>query len=571
MMTSSNGPSSSKRKLTDACTCSTSQPKVARVGPQHHPPSRTRKNKTHHCCLRSLQPTLAESCVSYLASGTPARVMFYSRNQWCMFPDPALDLLIKAFKEDKSSATVSCDGKEVLVDFLSFTAVYKETKKQRSIAWIDEAGKCFFPPLFIDQVSSESPEAPPVRAGRSVERALRESQSPSLSAADMLRKKIVPVEKDSQMFLSVQNMFLSGLGPFAAPDIVLKIYRYQPDASDNLALSRLEEFEKMIALAERKGVEAVSGWFGCGKRDMARVLICGFKTYGTDLYLMPQNRAFSCVSLSDIDEKGMQYMLLCRVVPKFPREGNELNRKYYVVPLVDSESFIYPEYVVCFKFSSVVQEYLMGLNCKQLFERRATRFVSDLPNCRLMMSKGGPKSPWMSFSNLFAEIQDEICPVARELLSFHYDELKDRKITREDLVKKIRVIVGDQLLRATLTKLQRTPSSWNRNPVANVRHQDAMAAASELVAAPLVSAVCDLEQVDTSLSIAVGSSRESRLIGTSLAPSNCAIRDSALPASSNYGDSDSGNICFLSIEEGMRRNNDAIDSILRAAKLEPGS
>ncbi|KAJ3699376.1 hypothetical protein LUZ61_003081 [Rhynchospora tenuis] len=570
-MTSSNGPSSSKRKLTDACTCSTSQPKIARVGPQYHPPSRTIKNKSHHCCLRSQQPTLAESCLSYLASGTPARVMFYSRNQWCMFPDPALGLLIKAFKEDKSSATVSCDGQEVLVDFLSFTAVYKESKKQRSIAWIDEAGKCFFPPLFIDQVSSESPEAPPGRAGRSVERAPHESQPPSLSAADMLRKKIVLVEKDSQMFLSVQNIFLSGLGPFAAPDIVLKIYRYQPDASDNLALSRLEEFEKMIALAGRKGVEVVSGWFGCGKRDMARVLIHGFRTFGTDLYLMPQNRAFSCVSLSDIDEKGMQYMLLCRVIPKFPREGNELNSKYYVVPLVDSESVIYPEYVVCFKFSSVVQEYLMGLNCKQLFERRVTRFASDLPNYHMMLSKEGPKSPWMSFANLFAEIQDEICPVARELLSLHYDELKNRKITREDLVKKIRIIVGDQLLRATLTKLQRTPSSWNRNPVANVRHHDVMAAAAELVAGPLVSTVCDSEQVDTSLSIAVGSSRESRLIGTSLAPSNCAIPDSALPAASNYGDRDSGNICFLSIEEGMRRNNDAIDSILRAAKLEPGS
>lgn len=35
-------------------------------------------------------------------------------------------------------------------------------------------------------------------------------------------------------------------------------------------------------------------------------------------------------------------------------------------------------------------------------------------------------------------------------------------------------------------------------------------------------------------------------------------------------DGDSGvNLCYLSIEQGMKLNNAAIDSILRAAKLEP--
>jgi RCD1-SRO-TAF4 (RST) plant domain len=41
-----------------------------------------------------------------------------------------------------------------------------------------------------------------------------------------------------------------------------------------------------------------------------------------------------------------------------------------------------------------------------------------------MNNEAGPRSPWMSFTGLFAEIQDDLCPIARELLALHYDELK---------------------------------------------------------------------------------------------------------------------------------------------------
>jgi hypothetical protein len=250
-----------------------------------------------------MQPTLAESCLSYLTSGTPARVMFYYLNQWCTFPETALRVLIKGFKEDKSSTIVFSDGETILVDFLSMTAVNLKTKKHRSIAWIDEAGKCFFPPLFIDQESSkELHEAPPGRAEKFVERALHESQLPGLSAADMLRKKIVPVEKGTQSFLSVQNLFLSGMGPFAAPDIIMHIYHYHPDGSDGAAHSRLVEFERRMGVdMAGKGVDMTSGWFGCGKREMARVLIYGFSmpvkpnegSSCPDLRIMPEDRSFA--------------------------------------------------------------------------------------------------------------------------------------------------------------------------------------------------------------------------------------------------------------------------------------
>ncbi|KAK1629955.1 hypothetical protein QYE76_004270 [Lolium multiflorum] len=53
---------------------------------------------------------------------------------------------------------------------------------------------------------------------------------------------------------------------------------------------------------------------------------------------------------------------------------------------------------------------------------------------------------------LFAIIQENISSVARELLFHHYEELKDNEITREEMVKKITIIVGEKLILESLKK-----------------------------------------------------------------------------------------------------------------------
>lgn len=61
-----------------------------------------------------------------------------------------------------------------------------------------------------------------------------------------------------------------------------------------------------------------------------------------------------------------------------------------------------------------------------------------------------------------------------------------------------------------------------------------MEAASELVSGPPISALCD-SPVDTSLSVAIGTSRESQPKGASHAPPKCVVHDSTLPATSHHG------------------------------------
>ncbi|MCI31481.1 inactive poly (ADP-ribose) polymerase RCD1-like, partial [Trifolium medium] len=66
-----------------------------------------------------------------------------------------------------------------------------------------------------------------------------------------------------------------------------------------------------------------------------------------------------------------------------------------------------------------------------------------------------PTSPWVSFPMLFDAIRDKVPAKDMEVINMHYLDFKSKKMTRADLVKKLRVIVGDALLGATITGLQR--------------------------------------------------------------------------------------------------------------------
>ena len=60
---------------------------------------------------------------------------------------------------------LSIGGSNYLFDFLHMLQIDFLTENQRSIAWIDENGKCFFPKVFVDEEfvkSEENPENPKI-------------------------------------------------------------------------------------------------------------------------------------------------------------------------------------------------------------------------------------------------------------------------------------------------------------------------------------------------------------------------------------------------------------------------
>ncbi|KAL5210302.1 hypothetical protein ABZP36_005925 [Zizania latifolia] len=65
-----------------------------------------------------------------------------------------------------------------------------------------------------------------------------------------------------------------------------------------------------------------------------------------------------------------------------------------------------------------------------------------------------PSSPWMPFSMLFAAISTKVPRSDMDLVHGYYEEFKMKKISRADLVKYLRHIVGDKLLVSTVVRLQ---------------------------------------------------------------------------------------------------------------------
>ncbi|CAE5959020.1 unnamed protein product [Arabidopsis arenosa] len=83
-----------------------------------------------------------------------------------------------------------------------------------------------------------------------------------------------------------------------------------------------------------------------------------------------------------------------------------------------------------------------------------------------------PKSPWMPFPTLFAAISHKVAENDMSLINADYQQLRDKKMTRAEFVRKLRVIVGDDLLRSTITTLQNQPKSKKEIPGSIRDHEE---------------------------------------------------------------------------------------------------
>nr|CAB3488644.1 unnamed protein product [Digitaria exilis] len=490
-------------------------------------------SSTKRCKCGCIRPNLANDCVNFLKSGIPIRIMYYKQGSWHNFPEQIMRFLIEEFSGSKSSAVSVMDGDPVLIDFLSMTMVNLKSNRQRSVAWIDNTSKCFSPSLFFDEeiydmvkgdaanvqgnaqgmILDKPVNSPPeVVKQVVVESSLLVSQKPS--GADILRKKITSVERGSKDFLFVQDRFLSGMGPFATANNLLRVYRYSPN--DITAQCRLQAFERqIISTREQRGDANVRyGWLGSRKNDIVRILINGLGTtekpaeksdLSAGVYLSPENRTFTSVGLCDVDEKGVQYILLCQVImgnmeavdpgsqELFPSSDvydsgvdDCLEPKCYVMWPSHLSTHMRLEYLVSFKLTPDFRSYLLHL--KGLWFRPPKEVAIDIstlepyPTGPICMQASceigeGPTTPWIPFKVLFGLVQDNISSIAKELLFHHYEELKESKITREEMVKKMMIIAGKKLLLEALNKLSYCPSSWYKSSAKAVSSDPARMAA----------------------------------------------------------------------------------------------
>ncbi|KAI3918486.1 hypothetical protein MKX01_041806 [Papaver californicum] len=322
---------------------------------------------------------------------------------------------------------------------------------------------------------------------------------------------------------SVQHMFLEGMGSSFCAQNILEIRR----GSSISALARLELFHKQIEITRkyRGNANVRFAWLASSKEASSRILTHGLgmdglvgmgglaktkPTYGFGVNL------FADVSSSydDVDENGVQYMLLCRGIMgnmELVQPGSEQfhpssenfdsgvddlqDPKRYIIWNVNMNTHIFPEYVISFKAPSIEKGQLVStcrvdvsgvtnsrvdasgvtnsasyqnqvqhsspVNSGVDIHHRDHQIPRKLPTVGLTAPKV-PNSPWMPFPMLFAAVKDKILRKDMDSINLFYDQFKKKMISRDELVQKLRWIVGDPLLRSTIISLQKSKPASSR-------------------------------------------------------------------------------------------------------------
>ncbi|XP_071692590.1 inactive poly [ADP-ribose] polymerase RCD1-like [Rutidosis leptorrhynchoides] len=468
------------------------------------------KRKRDESC-KSSNRTYLKNYSNFMRSGPAQRLLFSQNGQWNDYSQNVLDLVKEDFNAKKASIELKYNGRHLMLDMLHMTEVDLKTGAQKPIAWIDDKGSCFFPETHSSYESHQrnKPEFAELDSSMTTEIKLRVEielnglntnnfeecmDESNVHESNVKRVKVDLDEghknildysindncnqltaKADQHFENMQqsdedasptyfksmdtemvkNMFMKSFNLASKVDII-----DVEKCSGSIMDARLELFQKQVEITQklRGNANVKYAWFASLKGATCSTLVNGLGPdgpqlgrYGYGVHLTAVDSAHNSATISDVDEKGVRCMVLCRVIlgnmevilpgskQFYPSDesfdsgvDNFQNPNRYVIWNMNMNTHIYPEFAVTFKTSPITEENVPGV-------------VSSA--CKV------PNSPWMPFSKLFEAISDKVAPDDMKLVHIFYESLKGKKTSREEFIKKLRVIVGDQILRSTISSL----------------------------------------------------------------------------------------------------------------------
>uniref|UniRef100_A0A0D9W1K1 PARP n=1 Tax=Leersia perrieri TaxID=77586 RepID=A0A0D9W1K1_9ORYZ len=294
---------------------------------------------------------------------------------------------------------------------------------------------------------------------------------------------------------AVRNLLFQGLGHLTEKDVI-GIYRTPLLDQQGRPRYTLFQEEVQITKSQRGNANERYAWLACTKDTMEEMMMRGAlkianplqgPTCGVGAHLAPANYSNICAGYSDIDENGILRMMLCRVImgnvevvssgskqcqptsESFDSGVDDLQKpKHYIIWDANVHKHIYAEYAVIIKvlsmnngdsasnISEIRNSGSLDSSTKDdsfhtlasQADQQETCVLGHAPDPR------SPSSPWMPFSMLFAAISTKVPRSDMDLVHKYYEEFKRRKISRADLVKQLRQVVGDKLLVSTVLRLQ---------------------------------------------------------------------------------------------------------------------
>lgn len=369
-----------------------------------------------------------------------------------------------------------------LSDLLSWSTDF-ESGCRRSIAWIDEKGKCFFPKAFVGDDFDDKLEklANPkieieiqIDNNNSVKRKREETnkEEPEVSSSmkqeqdDVLKRQRLNLPdvgtsrwpnarlltEGEKVFSMVRDVFLSGMRKVDPGATITALHQCMHEG--HLEKARYEVFQKQIEItrAARNASNTVYAWHGASAKGVETILEDGFglpsnvsapEGYGIGVYLSPLGLPHISAKMSQMDGNGEKHVLLCRVIlgnvekveagsqqncpssMDFDTGADEPNNpKWYVVWSSNMSRHIIPECVVSFKSSRHVQGQVKGPICMKY-----------------------------SFDKLFSKMRNLLPPTKIQEVVSIYDKFRAGALARHMFVKQLRLIAGDEVLLSIIREI----------------------------------------------------------------------------------------------------------------------
>ncbi|KAJ4827066.1 hypothetical protein Tsubulata_022695 [Turnera subulata] len=441
---------------------------------------------------------------NFLRSAPPARFMYFARDgSWQDFSGEVAESLGRGLVDRKPMVEVSyregegSEARRYLFDLKRMLQIDFESGSQRSIAWIDETGKCFFPKRFVSEGfgdvdddennnsnNNNSAFQGPGSDNRKIEIEIKidggrisqikrkregtDGEEPEVSSSLKVkgedgakRQRLVSkwanarlMSEDERRYQLIRDKFLQGMRK-VDPTVVITAIHHCTREGD-FGRAREEVFQRQLGVVKkaRGTVNLAAAWYGAPRSDVQHVLLRGFgmpgqvlggDSYGVGVQLSHLDFPQLSAKLADVDDNGEKHLILCRAIlgklekveagskQSFPSSedfdtgaDDPKDPKSLVVWYSKMNMHLIPEGVVSFKSASHVQGQARGLACAKYY----------------------------SFEKLFSKIRDSLPHTkVREVLTL-YGTYRAREVAKDDFLKQLRGLVGDELLLSTLRQIR---------------------------------------------------------------------------------------------------------------------
>ncbi|CAK7347346.1 unnamed protein product [Dovyalis caffra] len=439
-------------------------------------------NHAINCC--SARSILANHA-NFINSGAPDRFMYFNHDgSWIDFENEVLESLKPVFLDGKAVIEVSFGESRYLFDFTRMLQIDFDSGIQRSIAWIDVNGKCFFPKMFVredfgDNLEDEGLNSRKIEIeinidGNSIKRnredfddndELEFSSSKKEEESGLKRQRLGMrdvgnprwlnsrvLREEEKSYSLVKNYFLSGMKKIDPCVVIGAIH--QCTRNGHLEEARQEVFQKQIEItkAARGASNTVYAWYGAPAREVESILAHGFggpckvsaiETYGVGVYLSPFGLPHMSAKLSEADDNGEKYIILCRVILGNVEKVAAGSRQYYPSSIDFDTGADDPKnpnwYIV---WSSVMNNHIIP-EC----------VVSFKSSVNVPGQVRGSSYTKYSLEKLFSKLRSWLPPGKIREVAKLYDVYRAGKLTKNIFIRHLRCVAGDDVLLSTIREI----------------------------------------------------------------------------------------------------------------------